>query len=210
MTEDQTGSADAAEPQEQHQPAQDAPKPAQDAPSAAPARRWSTRKTAVTAVGAVIVLAVVGGGGAAIYAAASHDGAGHGAHGRFGPGGPGGWGGPRGRGGPMSGGPLGAAPFRALHGEFTVPDGTGGYTTEQMQIGTVTAVTPTSVTAKSADGFSKTYQITSSTRVGTGNGQITGLGAGDPVAVTAHSDGTAVSVRDLAGASGPGHVGQTN
>jgi hypothetical protein len=118
-------------------------------------------------------------------------------------------GGPMG-GGPMGGGPLGAAPFRALHGEFTVPDGTGGYTTEQMQIGTVTAVTPTSLAAKSADGFSKTYQITTSTRVGTGNGQITGLGAGDPVAVTAHSDGTAVSVRDLTGASGPGRVGQTN
>ena len=49
----------------------------------------------------------------------------------------------------------------SLHGEFVVPDGAGGYTTELTQTGTVTAISPTSITVRSEDGFSQTYVIPS-------------------------------------------------
>jgi hypothetical protein len=55
--------------------------------------------------------------------------------------------------GPDSGGAV------SLHGEFVVPDRIGGYTTVLSQTGTVTAVSPTSLTVRSDDGFSQTYVI---------------------------------------------------
>jgi hypothetical protein len=105
------------------------------------------RETAV-AVGVAAVIA--GLGGAAIYAAT--DGSSHSvgpAHQRFG--GPGGQ-----HFGPMGGPAAGPMP---LHGEFVVPDGSGGYATELTQMGTVTAISPTSVTVRSEDGFSQTYVL---------------------------------------------------
>jgi hypothetical protein len=51
----------------------------------------------------------------------------------------------------------------SLHGEFVVPDGAGGYTTELTQTGTLTAVSPTSITVRSEDGYSQTYVITERT-----------------------------------------------
>jgi hypothetical protein len=47
----------------------------------------------------------------------------------------------------------------ALHGEYVVSDGDGGYATELMQTGEVTAISATSVTATSDDGYTKTYTI---------------------------------------------------
>ena len=47
----------------------------------------------------------------------------------------------------------------SLHGEFVVPDGAGGYNTVLTQTGTVTAISPTSITVRSEDGFSQTYVI---------------------------------------------------
>jgi hypothetical protein len=55
-------------------------------------------------------------------------------------------------------GPGRAAP---LHGEFVVADGNGGYITEVTQTGVVTAVSDTSITAKSGDGFTQTYVLAS-------------------------------------------------
>jgi hypothetical protein len=87
-----------------------------------------------------------------------------------GPGGPGpggaGQGGP-GKGGPGRGdhGPRGGF-GGAVHGTFVVPDKDGtGFQTVQMQHGTVTAVSPTSISVKSADGFTATYVIDADTRV---------------------------------------------
>jgi hypothetical protein len=102
------------------------------------------RQTLV-AVGVAVVIAALGG--AAIYAATS-GGSNTGIHGP-GPGGPGRWGGPAGPGGPGA----------ALHGEFVVPDGNGGYRTELTQTGVVTAVSGGSITAESADGFTQTYVL---------------------------------------------------
>jgi hypothetical protein len=91
---------------------------------------------------------IAGLGGAAIYAATGG-----------GPGGPSGqhlgpMGGPGGSVGGQGSGPT------PLHGEFVVADGSGGYATELTQTGIVTAISPTSITVRSEDGFSQTYVVT--------------------------------------------------
>ena len=94
---------------------------------------------------------IAGLGGAAIYAAT--DSASH-------PAGPRtalGQGGPPGIG--MHGRSADSVGAMSLHGEFVVADGVGGYTTVLSQSGTVTAVSPTSVTVRSDDGYSQTYVI---------------------------------------------------
>ncbi|WP_410671874.1 hypothetical protein [Amycolatopsis sp. cmx-4-68] len=141
------------------------------APAPAPARPgWSPGKK--IAAGAVAA-AIVAGGGAAIWAASSSSTTTNSATGPGGmPGGPGG---------------LGAA----LHGEYVSSDGNGGYVTKIMQTGEVTELSATSLTAKSDDGFSKTYTITSA--------QATGLATGDTITVVATESGTtatATSVTD--------------
>jgi hypothetical protein len=113
------------------------------------------RETAA-AVGVAAVIAALGG--AAIYAATERSSHSFGApHQAFGPGGgmPGGTGGPGGQHGP---GPA-AVGSTSLHGEFVVADGSGGYTTELTQTGTVTASSPMSIAVRSEDGYSQTYVI---------------------------------------------------
>jgi hypothetical protein len=112
------------------------------APQPSP-RRWGLRET-VAAVGVAAVIAALGG--AAIYAATDGSSQSSGA--------------PRqafGSGGGMPNGP--GVPPTSLHGEFVVPDGAGGFTTELTQTGTVTAISPTSITVRSEDGYSQTYAI---------------------------------------------------
>jgi hypothetical protein len=101
-------------------------------------------------IGAIVVaLAVAGVGGAAIAAATD------GGHSMF----EGGMGGP---GGPPRSAPtarhIDAEPA-SVHGEFVVADGRGGFTTQVSQTGRVTAISATSVTARSDDGFVRTYVI---------------------------------------------------
>lgn len=95
----------------------------------------------------------------------------------------------RGMGGPGDWGMMG--PRGALHGELVVPqrDGTGTQTVV-VQSGTVTAVSATSLSVKSSDGFTATYVITSSTRVAAGSGGITSLQKGDQVHVAATKGGS--------------------
>ncbi|MEU5262828.1 hypothetical protein [Amycolatopsis sp. NPDC021455] len=149
------------------------------APGTPPRPGWSPgRKIAAGAVAAVIVA----GGGAAVWAASSSSAA---TDTQAGPGG-------------MTGGPRGGGLGAALHGEYVASDGNGGYVTKIMQTGEVTALSATSLTAKSDDGFSKTYTITSD--------QATGLATGDTVTVVATESGstaTATSVTD-GEAGGPG------
>ncbi|HET6706442.1 hypothetical protein [Amycolatopsis sp.] len=145
-------------------------------PTPAPKPAWSPgRKIAAGAVAAVIVA----GGGAAVWAASSSAATDTQAAPGGMPGGP--------------GGGLGSA----LHGEYVASDGNGGYVTKIMQTGEVTELSATSLTAKSDDGFSKTYTITPA--------QATGLATGDTVTVVATESGstaTATSVTD--GESAPG------
>jgi len=91
-------------------------------------------------------------------------------------------------------------PFSAVHGQFVVPKSGGGYQTIDTQRGSVTAVSDTSITVKSADGFAKTYQVTSSTNVDAERNGIGSVKTGHQVAVTATVSGgtaTAVSILDF-------------
>lgn len=87
-----------------------------------------------------------------------------------------------------------------IHGQATVPKSGGGYQTIDVQRGTVTDVSASSITVKSADGYSATYDVASSTEV---NAQAAGIGTvkdGDTVGLIATVSGstkTAASIIDL-------------
>jgi hypothetical protein len=182
-------------------------------PVAAPepaARKWSGKRTAAALA---ITVGVAAAGGVAVAAATngatSTDGtqlAGNSAPGGNGQGGvpgqapqsdapqdqvpqgdapqgqaPQGGPGATGRGGAMA---LG----NALHGEFVVPDGNGGYATRLVQTGTVSAIDSSSITVASEDGYTKKYSIGSSSTV------QQGLAAGAAVTVVADQGGSVLTV----------------
>jgi len=94
--------------------------------------------------------------------------------------------------GPAFAGPgmLGGGLFGAVRGTVVVPKPGGGYQTVEFQNGKVTAVSSTSITLRSADGYSRTYQVTSSTMV---NAQRDGIGSikdGNQVEVVATVGGS--------------------
>ena len=98
---------------------------------------------------------------------------------------------PGGKDGEMRGGMRGA-----LHGELTMPqaDGTG---TEVIlvQRGTVTAVSSTSLSVKSTDGFTSTYTVSSTTRVRAAGGDtISAVKVGAEVHVVSTRDKAALMV----------------
>ncbi len=122
-------------------------------------------------------------------------------------------------GGPWPGRP-GMAGFGAVHGQFVVAKPGGGYQTVDMQRGSVTAVTSSSITVKSSDGFVRTYQVPSTARVNAQRGGISSIKTGNQVMVVATVSGSgasAASILDLsllsqahgwpAGGSGPGFAG---
>lgn len=168
-------------------PQQQAPEPERS--------KWSTRKTtAVTAVAAAAVLAV--GGVAVAQAGGSDTGTAQGPGGQFG--------------GPGDGGfrDGGAGLTGTLHGTFVTQSG-GTYVTRLMQTGEVTAVSSGSITVKSADGYTKTYTLSSSTTVNGGQSQLSAIQTGHTVTVIASESAAATTVTDqsLAGTGqngGPG------
>jgi hypothetical protein len=84
--------------------------------------------------------------------------------------------------------------FGAVHGQFVVQKPGGGYQTMDVQRGSVTAVSATSITVKSSDGFTRTYQVVSSTNVDAQRDGIGSVKTGHQVAVTATvSGGTATA-----------------
>jgi hypothetical protein len=101
-------------------------------------------------------------------------------------------------GGPFAfGGPgaLGGL-FGAVHGTAVVPKPGGGYQTVAFQNGKVTAVSSTSITLHSADGYSHSYQVTSSTLVNAQRDGIGSIKSGSQVIVTATVSGsTATATR---------------
>ena len=106
--------------------------------------------------------------------------------------------------GPMMGGFGFGGPLMgpALHGEYVVPDGDGGYRTVVSQRGEVTAVSDGSLSVRSDDGFTATYQLTDDTAVLSGTDGTDDLEKGAEVAVAAEKNGstlTAVHVVDLSG-----------
>ena len=166
---------------------------------------WGRRKTAAALAVAAVIAAL---GGAAIYAATEGSphsfGAPHQASGPAGgmPGGPGGQHGAVGGPGPAAVGPT------SLHGEFVVPDGAGGYTTELTQTGSVTAISPTSITIRSEDGYSQTYVIPNTA----GNAGAPPFAVNDQVVVRATRNGQTATVTNIGnpqqgGPLGPGGPG---
>lgn len=86
-----------------------------------------------------------------------------------------------------------------IHGEFVVPGKAGGYQTLASQKGDVTAVSATSISVKSEDGYDKTYSVDDSTVVQSADEGIKDVKVGDKVHVLATVSGTtyhAVDVRD--------------
>jgi hypothetical protein len=117
---------------------------------------WSLRGTAA-AVGIAAVIAGVGG--AAVYAATDSGPRMMGMHGGPGPG-QGHWAGGSGHAQGHDTAARDAGPdSAAVHGEFVVANGTGGFTTMVSQTGRITAISDASVTARSDDGYSQTYVI---------------------------------------------------
>lgn len=87
-----------------------------------------------------------------------------------------------------------------LHGQVTVPKSGGGYQTLDVQNGTVTAVSSSSVTVKSADGFTGSYAVSGNTIVDAKAAGIGSVKKGDTIFVTATVSGstaTAASIFDL-------------
>jgi hypothetical protein len=87
----------------------------------------------------------------------------------------------------------------ALHGEFVVPDGNGGFRTMVVQRGEVTAVSKTEITVVSEDKFSATYTVTADTLVNAARDGITTIEKGAKVSVAATKVGdkaTAVHIGD--------------
>jgi hypothetical protein len=184
-----------------------APQPTQPpaTPDGAPQpKRWSAGKTAAVVAVAAVVAA---GGGYGISklvdtgtASAATPGAGTGGFGAGGAGGRGGFGG-------GGAGGIGGL-LSALHGDFTVSDN-GSVVTERLQTGEITAVSATSITAKSTDGYTQTYVINSSTLVDNGDEQVSALKTGTTVTIIAKlsgDSGTATSISDQA-ATGRGGFG---
>ena len=164
--------------------------PTPDAPDEPPRRGW-TRGQTLAAVGVAAVIAAFGG--AAIYAAT---GLGAGMH--AGPG-AGRWGGPRSTEDPGRGPDGWRGPAAPLHGEFVVAEN-GGYVTELIQTGVLTAASDTSITARSADGFTQTYALGS---------HAANTALAPNATVTVHAtlvDGTATATM-VAGSDDPGPGG---
>jgi hypothetical protein len=79
----------------------------------------------------------------------------------------------------------------ALHGEFVVKDKDGKIVTRVVQHGQVTAVSTTSISLKSDDGFTGSYPVNGDTkvRIGGDNAAISGVKAGNEAWVVATKAG---------------------
>jgi hypothetical protein len=85
-----------------------------------------------------------------------------------------------------------------IHGSFVVKDPSGdGYVTVLMQRGVVTAVSSTSITVKSEDGYSKTYAVDADTKVNRG-GAIADIKADADVVVMAKESGSTATATRIA------------
>jgi hypothetical protein len=87
-----------------------------------------------------------------------------------------------------------------VHGQIVLAKPGGGYQTVDFQNGTVTKVDSTSITLKSADGFTHSYPITGSTLVTAGRDGIGSVASGNSAIVLATVSGstaTAAKIIDL-------------
>ena len=107
-------------------------------------------------------------------------------------------------------GPGGFGGFgRGLHGEVTMrkPDG-NGFQTVAFQTGEVTAVSPSSITVKSEDGFSRTYSVDENTVVGSGRDGIGTVKTGDTVRLGGVVDGGQAKAAAILDSTSLGKIGE--
>jgi hypothetical protein len=97
----------------------------------------------------------------------------------------------------------------AIHGELVVPDGNGGFRTVVVQRGTASKVGSDTLTVKSDDGYTQTYDVPADAGVGALREGLDSIKSGANVVVLAEKKGgslTATHVMDLdsfgAGAGG--------
>jgi hypothetical protein len=96
-----------------------------------------------------------------------------------------------------------------LHGEVTMrkPDG-NGFQTWAFQTGEVTAVSPSSITVKSEDGFSRTYSVDENTVVGSGRDGIGTVKTGDTVRVAGAIEGGQAKAAAILDSTSLGKIGE--
>jgi hypothetical protein len=87
--------------------------------------------------------------------------------------------------------------FGALHGQFVVARPGGGYQTVDVQNGQVTAVSSTSITLKSSDGFTRSYAVSGSTMVDARRDGIGSVKVGHRVTVVATVKGSTAAAADI-------------
>ncbi len=96
------------------------------------------------------------------------------------------------------GGPMGGFGFGpALHSQAVIRTGTGTYSTVDTQVGAVTAVSSTSITVKSEDGFSKTYVVAADTLVNAARDGISTIKVGATVDVMATEAGSTATAKRI-------------
>jgi hypothetical protein len=174
--------------------------------------RWSRWKTLAVGAGTVVVAAVATAGIATATNSTSSSTAtganaagGQGSGGQSGAQGQGGRFGAQGRGGPGPGGQFGGPPGGragfglggALHGQFVVADGNGGYVTAEIQTGQVSVASATSITVVSSDGYTRSYTVGSSTMAGGGNGSASQVATGHTVMVQATVSGQTATATQI-------------
>jgi hypothetical protein len=90
--------------------------------------------------------------------------------------------------------------FGAVHGQVVLAKPGGGYQTVDIQRGKVTAVSTSSITVRSGDGFTASYAVAASTIVDAQRDGIGSVKVGNQVSVFASVSGskaTATSITDL-------------
>lgn len=87
------------------------------------------------------------------------------------------------------------------HGESVVKKADGTFQTVLEQRGTVEAVSSTSITVRSGDGFTQAYTVNADTRV-TRNGTIADIATGDVVRVAGVRDGGTATAQRITGGGG--------
>ena len=103
---------------------------------------------------------------------------------------------------------MGMGMGKGIHGEYTAPDGNGGYRTFAHQVGEVLKVSATSIELKSEDGFTKTYAVDDDTMVNAGRDGIADVKVGDKVGLQALVSGDtakALHIRDITNAKALRH-----
>ena len=114
-------------------------------------------------------------------------------------------------------------PGRGIHGEFTVKNNDGSYTTIVTQTGTVQSVSGSNITVKSEDGFTQSYALASTTAIvkipDSGPGmrrrplpqtiKASDLKAGDTVRVSATKNGATVTATRIVTGTWPAGLNGT-